>query len=286
MNKIGIIEDTGLIRIRLEKAFHQQGITDLVFLNYGDMLLNGIQNRIRNLDLLIFDLDNHEVKSIELIQQIRSIRSKDKFPLIALSQSNDITLLKSAIRAGCTDFVLKPLQEEQLVLRTLKHLGNNDKEIQVFENLTIEELRQQNNAYNLHWNKDYEIGIPQIDLEHREIVENYEKLYALMKAGVGHSFYNELLLFLSDYVHRHFANEEAFQKEINYPEVLEHQKIHIEFQEKIEEMLKKDSKDNVSNIELIHFNLFLKDWLIHHILMEDRKIGDFLLKIGNDKHKE
>jgi len=169
MSKIGIIEDTGLIRIRLEKAFYQQGVMDLVFLNYGDILVNGIQHRIKNLDVLIFDLDNHEGKAIELIQQIRSIRSKDKFPLIALSQTSDIKLLKNAIRAGCTDFVLKPLQEEQLVLRTLKHLGNIGKEIEVYENMTIEQLREQNNAYSLHWNKDYEIGIPQIDAEHREI---------------------------------------------------------------------------------------------------------------------
>ncbi len=46
------------------------------------------------------------------------------------------------------------------------------------------------------WQSDFEIGIEEIDREHKTIIDSYEKLYLFMKSGRGHEYYNEMIEFL------------------------------------------------------------------------------------------
>ena len=127
----------------------------------------------------------------------------------------------------------------------------------------------------LEWGTAFEIGIESIDDEHKAIIENYGKLYELMRSGKGHSFYNELLDFLTDYIEVHFENEEKFQREIGYDQYEAHKAKHDFFKEKIGDFIRA-SDQSVSNADLIKLNLFVKDWLIRHIYLEDKKIADFI----------
>lgn len=125
------------------------------------------------------------------------------------------------------------------------------------------------------WSKDYEIGINIIDEEHKEIIEEFEKLYSLMREGKGHNFYNELIAFLERYINDHFEHEEAFQDSIDYPKKEEHYQKHLEFKQKVEDLKAKYNKEMATNYELIQVNLMVKDWLLQHILVEDMKLGEY-----------
>lgn len=137
--------------------------------------------------------------------------------------------------------------------------------------------------FMLIWNSDFEIGVEAIDEEHRGIIKQYEKLYLLMKEGKGHDHFQELLSFLETYIYDHFEHEEHLQQEIDFDRFTEHKGYHDEFKAQVKKIIKTHKNKVASNSDLININLFIKDWLINHILIEDKKIGAFIAsKISMD----
>lgn len=128
----------------------------------------------------------------------------------------------------------------------------------------------------LVWNVQFEIGVPEVDREHQGILEQFAILYSLMVEGKGHLFYPKFLTFLKEYVEIHFSHEEALQKKINYPYYKKHALAHVQFKNQVLELLEQQSHKEITNKDLILLNLFVKKWLIHHILVEDKKIKQFL----------
>lgn len=182
---------------------------------------------------------------------------------------------------GCTDYIKKPFDDLAFankalaLIRTSESQTVEDKpEVKIIVEDKAQDHLKNPESIKLTWNPSFEIGITAIDEEHRAIVENFEKLYLLMINGQGHEFYAELLDFLTHYIDTHFANEEAFQKSIGYDRMDQHMKRHQFFREKILGLIE-EQKSPISNADLIKLNLFIKDWLIQHILNEDKKLGDF-----------
>lgn len=131
----------------------------------------------------------------------------------------------------------------------------------------------------------YEIGIESIDKEHKEMIDAFEELYNRMHKGQGHNYYNELLEFLDKYIDSHFQNEENLQEEIGYPDLEEHKKLHDSFKNTIKSIEEKHSDKEVTNRDLVEINLTIKEWLVNHILVEDKKIGEFANKNSSVEEK-
>jgi hemerythrin-like metal-binding protein len=125
------------------------------------------------------------------------------------------------------------------------------------------------------WDESLEIGVEIIDNEHRTIVEEFEQLYEKMRIGKGHDLFSHFIIFLDKYVDGHLTHEEEFQQEIKYPEYEIHKEEHDKFREKVKEIRTEFDGKEVTNADLIKLNLFVKDWLIHHIMNVDIKIGAY-----------
>ena len=228
-------------------------------------------------DIYIFDIDNYTIDVVELIVNLKKHSSTREIPIILLSSQSDIKTLKRAIQAGCTEFVTKPFSDDLLIQKVHKLTKKE------YSNIGLPKLTSEGEediTTSFRWNKEYEIGIDAIDREHKLIIDNYEKLYHYMKLGTGHNYYHELILFLEKYVNEHFKNEQEFQQLIGYNLYEEHVLYHREFEAKIKEIITKHQNQKVSNLDLIRINLFLKDWLLQHNLVEDAKIGEFLRNKG------
>jgi hemerythrin len=128
----------------------------------------------------------------------------------------------------------------------------------------------------VEWNESLEIGVERIDEEHKEIIEEFGKLYSLMRVGSGHDFYPMVIEFLDEYIQNHLDHEEEYQKEIGYDALDEHKEKHAFFKEKVNELKQAKSKGKVSNKDLIDLNLLIKDWFVDHIMVEDVKIAAFV----------
>lgn len=274
VGKIAIIEDAGIMRLRLEKVLLKGGLSQFEFIKTDKISMAKIEYVLNDIALIIIDLNLHELDAIEVILRIRKVKSQSEIAIMALSDSSEISILKKAIVAGCSDFVLKPFEDETLVVKAWDLLGITEKTRSRLEQMISLNKNPKQDTKVVNW-KDFAIGIEEIDHDHSEIVQNFEKLYLLMKEGKGHEYYNELLPFLNDYVHRHFDHEEAVMIKMNFNRYEEHKKIHEEFKLRVARIVENYNGESVTNSDLLKINLFIKDWLIHHILMEDRKIGEF-----------
>jgi len=127
----------------------------------------------------------------------------------------------------------------------------------------------------MKWKKEYEIGIEEVDNQHRKLVElinNYNKTISDKKINTS-SEIGQVLIYLINYTDFHFKTEEKFMEKLNYPGINEHKEIHRGLIQKLKGILLKiKKKESYSPIE---FYYFLMSWLNDHILGEDIKIRKY-----------
>jgi two-component system response regulator HydG len=85
-------------------------------------------------DLLITDLDMPLMSGLELIHRVRQ-HDKD-LPIIVLTSASDLSAAVSAMRAGATDYLTKPLDFDALLLALGRALENRDLKL---ENETLKQ---------------------------------------------------------------------------------------------------------------------------------------------------
>lgn len=127
----------------------------------------------------------------------------------------------------------------------------------------------------IKWDDSLLIGIKDIDDEHYRMIKEFSTLYEKTNQGEGYESYGNLLKFLDDYAKNHFAQEESFQRSINYPFVDVHIKYHNEFREKVKTLIAEHRDQAISNEDLIKLDLMVKDWLVNHIMTVDKELGEY-----------
>lgn len=290
MDKVGVLVSSNFLKLRIEKLlpdFESIKIEYKTIHKVKVNLSNAVFNDVR---LVIIDLDNFEIDSIEAIKELRKLEGHKKTPIIVLGNSGDVSIISKAIISGCSDFILKPFDDATFTERVTKLLKNNHKgqtgneKTEVSQNVATNEARTEQSELKtedqaiIQWRSDYTIGIESIDAEHKQIIEHFSNLYDMMRIGGGHAYYKEMLIFLKNYVSFHFENEEALQLEMGYPNIVEHQEMHAYYREKFTELFNAHMERQATDEDLIQINLLLKNFLISHILVEDKKIGEYSKK--------
>ena len=125
----------------------------------------------------------------------------------------------------------------------------------------------------ISWNDTYNTDIEKIDEQHRKLVDIINKLHDARETGKTQEALDGLLSKLIDYTKYHFDYEEALLEDLNYPELAKHKAMHQELIEQIGMMLR-SHLDNKSHVG-IALSMFLKAWLLKHILNEDMKALSF-----------
>jgi diguanylate cyclase (GGDEF)-like protein/hemerythrin-like metal-binding protein/PAS domain S-box-containing protein len=130
------------------------------------------------------------------------------------------------------------------------------------------------------WNKNFEVGIELIDLQHKELVKILNKLASHLANLSTPLILNEVFDELANYADYHFHSEEEIWK-ANFKNdiwLLTHQKTHSSF---ISEVIRiKDNKDNKSLDDVIHDIVsFLSQWLAYHILDNDKRMAKAVLSL-------
>ncbi|MDF2511394.1 MAG: methyl-accepting chemotaxis sensory transducer [Herbinix sp.] len=273
MGKILIFEHTNILGYKMKQILTQNGFNNIeIIKDYS--VINLTQNQTSERPAcIVVDLDDRNHDMIQVIKRIKE--ETNNAPIISLSQDSNLSTLKKAIGVGCREFVLKPFEAETLISKVYK-LYYDDQEPSKEGNTFLTEELFKENAISLKWSEDYMVGVEQIDLEHQKIFEHFNKLYSLMREGHGHEYYGELIGFLADYVNTHFEHEEQYQLKTSFQEYQKHKAHHDKFSRRINEIMENHKDNRISDNDLISISLFIKDWLIHHILLEDMKIKDTL----------
>jgi hemerythrin len=131
----------------------------------------------------------------------------------------------------------------------------------------------------VEWDGRYEIGIPLIDGQHKELIRLTNELYKACLEGddAGKELFRVAVKAAVDYVKFHFSAEEKLLENVDYPQILVHKRQHEEFVMKIISESKnfEEGKKFVPNV----FVRFLRDWILSHIGVMDKKYAEYIFNL-------
>jgi hemerythrin-like metal-binding protein len=132
------------------------------------------------------------------------------------------------------------------------------------------------------WKSGFEIGIEEIDLQHKKLVSLINQLAAyITQQSVDIEHIQHIVNELIDYTQYHFSFEEQVWEQSGFPitETEEHKAFHQKFIDQVDTLASQLKNDeyllNHSNTLL---NMLLR-WLTRHILKSDMLMGRTLIKV-------
>lgn len=125
MFKILILEDDYLFAQSLEDVLEDEGFDISLAACAKEVLDLNYEN---NYDLYLLDINVPDMSGIELLKLLRT--SNDNTPTIFLTSYKDKNTLKECFISGADDFLQKPVDLDELILRIYSVLKRSGKQIQ------------------------------------------------------------------------------------------------------------------------------------------------------------
>ena len=125
------------------------------------------------------------------------------------------------------------------------------------------------------WSKEYELGIPSIDEQHKELFKQVDTLLDPGKADRIKATFD----FLGSYVIKHFGHEEMLHAKSNYPGAAAHKKMHADLIATYKDMKEQFEKNPGKEGTLVlKMSRVLFDWLKTHIKGADKDFAVYYLE--------
>lgn len=125
------------------------------------------------------------------------------------------------------------------------------------------------------WNDKYSLGLAEIDEQHKMLFDLINKLWVLtIKPGSAKEM-EQVLNALEQYTIAHFTAEETLMRMVDYPDFEQHKGSHKAFVNKVAEEKRKLAEKGTIGLEILHF---LRDWLVNHILSEDKTYAAYYIQ--------
>jgi len=122
-----------------------------------------------------------------------------------------------------------------------------------------------------HFDDQHLVGIAEIDTQHKELADFIKRLNAAIRNKLDESEIRGVFNKLISYTTHHFESEKALMESYDYPNWQSHDREH---------------KRLLSNLSFFWSSLnkgtdffvmqAIRDWLLHHILTEDKSLGEFI----------
>jgi len=129
----------------------------------------------------------------------------------------------------------------------------------------------------IEWNDSFSVNNAEIDNQHKKWIEIYNQMHDRMIDTTDidyNGICKEALSSMHDYARTHFRFEEEYLEKIRYPEIVKHRRKHKDFSTMIYSYLRGMEEGKlILNTEVIKL---IKNWLLDHIMIEDKKFATFL----------
>jgi DNA-binding response OmpR family regulator len=119
--KILIIEDDELVRKVLDFRLQKEGYDVFQAKDGGEALELIAENHF---DLLLVDIMLPYVGGLEITQKVKSNPQTKDIPIIVVSANGLENVILEAFALGADDFIAKPFNLPELIIRVKKHLKN------------------------------------------------------------------------------------------------------------------------------------------------------------------
>jgi len=126
------------------------------------------------------------------------------------------------------------------------------------------------------WTKELAIGNSLIDAQHKQLVNSVNELMDACLRRKGRASLSATLDFLIDYTLKHFSDEENIQLQYRFPEYASHKRLHESFKVSVVELAQQLKAEGATVALVAKLNSNLGGWLVNHLKVEDKKIGDHI----------
>jgi methyl-accepting chemotaxis protein/hemerythrin len=133
----------------------------------------------------------------------------------------------------------------------------------------------------ISWSKELEIGIDQIDRQHKQLVNLINELNIAIGYTQPNSVMLPIVMRLQNYAETHFAAEEEIFSTYDYPDRAAHEADHAAFSDSITYIRKQCELIDAPMSTRIRD--FLLGWLCNHIKNKDMDYKRFLETIQKEK---
>jgi two-component system response regulator PilR (NtrC family) len=141
-SKILVVDDEKIIRESLSYILKKEGY-EVEEAENGKVAYNIL--RERSFDLVITDLEMPEMKGIELLEQIRKLNVQTSTIVITAYGSLETAI--SALRNGASDYILKPVEFDELLIKVKKLF--DVKELLIENKILRKELQRDSSVHNI-----------------------------------------------------------------------------------------------------------------------------------------
>ncbi|QJB56985.1 bacteriohemerythrin [Pseudodesulfovibrio sp. zrk46] len=124
----------------------------------------------------------------------------------------------------------------------------------------------------INWNEDMLVDLPTIDAQHKKLIAMCNSLLNAMINGMGNEVLDTLFDELLGYTSYHFDDEEAFMKQIGYPQREAHMVVHERLKNDVQIFKKKLLTEGVDPSDAL---AFLNNWIVKHIQSMDTEISNY-----------
>lgn len=130
------------------------------------------------------------------------------------------------------------------------------------------------------WYPALELGIREVDDQHRELFRRVDMLVEAMMARRGPEELAQVFDFLGTYVLEHFGAEEKLMRIHAYPERGAHEAEHRRFVDDFKALQRDYTREGPTALLLVRVNGRVTQWLAEHISRTDRTFGTWLKASG------
>jgi len=136
----------------------------------------------------------------------------------------------------------------------------------------------------MKWEESYNTGIDQCDEDHKYLISQLLEVKKNLDSSNLKDIKEILIPEIVTFTKKHFKREEVIMKDINYPYFDFHKKLHRSFLDQIDNLVDQANKiidDNLERLFNPMYN-FIIEWMMSHILFEDKTFGQYYLKMTNE----
>ena len=126
----------------------------------------------------------------------------------------------------------------------------------------------------IKWRDSYSVAVQKFDDQHKVLIGLLNNIFVIAREKQSANNLASGINTLIEYTQEHFSDEEEAMASVDHPKLNEHKAIHGKLLNEVITYKKRIDNDDEKVVQ--EFYLFLRDWLLIHILEEDMKYQLFL----------
>lgn len=122
----------------------------------------------------------------------------------------------------------------------------------------------------IEWKDEFSVGVPAVDIEHRDLIEMINDLHGLLGEGATREQVSAALNEIFTQISAHFALEEKFMRDVRYDGLAEHKEEHENLLDELRDIMDRVHDDGSFDEERLSREL--ESWFTEHFRTQDAKL--------------